>query len=47
MPREDRLDRALSKLIEQTVPVYQDDDTIAIEQRLDDAYGHAYDLIDK
>jgi hypothetical protein len=47
MPREERVDIALSQLIEHTVPFYQDDDTIALDQRLDEAYAHAHELIDR
>jgi hypothetical protein len=45
MPRADKIQLALNQLIEHTVPVYEDDDDEAVEQRLDDAYALAHDLI--
>ena len=46
MPREERIDLALSQLIDHTVPAYDDEDPDIVEQRLDDAYMHAHELID-
>jgi hypothetical protein len=46
MPRQDRIDLALSQLVEHTVPVYAEDDEDVIEERLNEAYAHAHDLID-
>jgi gamma-tubulin complex component 3 len=47
MPRQERIDIALSQLVEHLVPVYADDDNNAIDQRLDEAYAHAHHLIDQ
>jgi len=46
MPHEERINVALSRLLEQTVPVYPHDDNEAVEQRLDDVFTHASALID-
>jgi hypothetical protein len=46
MPRQDRIDLALSQLVEHTVPVYEDDDEAAVDERLDEAYAHAHEIID-
>jgi hypothetical protein len=46
MPKQDRIDLALSQLIENTVPEYADDDEESYNQRLDEAYALAHDLID-
>jgi hypothetical protein len=46
MPKQDRIDLALSQLIENTVPEYADDDEVSYNQRLDEAYALAHDLID-
>jgi hypothetical protein len=46
MPKQDRIDIALSQLIENTVPAYADDDEESHNQRLDEAYALAHDLID-
>ncbi|KAF2665326.1 hypothetical protein BT63DRAFT_405294 [Microthyrium microscopicum] len=46
MPTQDRINIALSQLVENTVPVYAEDDEEAVEERLDEAYAHAYELIE-
>ena len=46
MPKQDRIDIALSQLIENTVPEYADDDEVSYNQRLDEAYALAHDVID-
>jgi hypothetical protein len=46
MPKQDRIDLALSQLIENTVPEYADDDEASYNQRLDEAYALAHDVID-
>jgi hypothetical protein len=46
MPLSDRIQTALSRLIEHAVPVYDDDDEADINQRWDEAYALAHDLID-
>jgi hypothetical protein len=46
MPKQDRIDLALSQLIENTVPQYEDDDEESHNQRLDEAYALAHDVID-
>jgi hypothetical protein len=47
MPRQERIDLALSQLVEHTVPVYAEDDESAVDERLDQAYAHAHELIDE
>jgi len=46
MSREDRINQALSQLVEHIVPVYPDDDEAAVDERLDQAYEHARQIVD-
>jgi gamma-tubulin complex component 3 len=46
MSREDRINQALSQLVEHIVPVYPDDDEAAVDERLDQAYEHARQVVD-
>lgn len=43
----DRIGYVLEQLIQRTVPVYPEDDEEAVEQRLDEAYAIATDIISK
>ena len=38
---QERVERALSQLVEEVVPVYPEDDEAAVQERLDDAYDFA------
>jgi gamma-tubulin complex component 3 len=42
---QERVDYAISQLVERTVPVYPDEDDESTEQRLDDAYHFARELL--
>lgn len=42
---EERVDFAVSQLIERVVPVYPEDDEETSEQRLDEAYHFARELL--
>jgi len=42
---EERVDYAVSQLIERTVPIYPEDDEELSEQRLDEAYNFARELL--
>jgi hypothetical protein len=42
---QERVDYAVSQLVERTVPVYADEDDESAEQRLDDAYHFARELL--
>jgi hypothetical protein len=43
--REERVESALSSLIERLVPIYDDDDEESADQRLDEAYNYARDVL--
>lgn len=47
MPVQERIDLALSQLVEHTVPVYPEDDNDTIEQRLDEAFANAHEIISR
>jgi hypothetical protein len=47
MPREERVNIALSQLVEHTVPVYADDDADAINERLDQAFANAHHILER
>ena len=42
---QERVDYAVSQLVERTVPVYPDEDDESTEQRLDEAYQFACELL--
>ena len=42
---EERVDYAISQLVERTVPIYPEDDEEVSEQRLDEAYHFARELL--
>jgi hypothetical protein len=42
---QERVDYAVSQLVERTVPVYPDEEDESAEQRLDDAYHFARELL--
>lgn len=44
---EERVGYALEQLIQRTVPVYPEDDEITADQRLDEAYSIATDIISR
>jgi gamma-tubulin complex component 3 len=43
--QEERVDFALSELLERTVPFYPDDDQETADNRLDEAYNIARDIL--
>lgn len=44
---EQRVEDALSELLERIVPVYDDDDEESADQRLDEAFDYARDVLGK
>jgi len=46
MPRQDKINVALTRIVESIVPVLPGDDEAAIEERLDQAFDDAYAIID-
>lgn len=44
---QDRIGYVLEQLIQRTVPVYPDDDEETVEQRLDEAFGIADEIISR
>ena len=42
---EERVAQALEHLIERTVPIYPEDDEAAADERLDEAYAFAREII--
>jgi hypothetical protein len=44
---ESRIEVGLSRLVEHMVPVYADDDEDTVNDRLDEAYTHAHEIIDR
>lgn len=43
---ESRIEVGLSRLVEHIVPAYADDDEEAINERYDEAYSHAHEILD-
>jgi hypothetical protein len=44
---ESRIEVGLSRLVENIVPTYADDDEDTANDRLDEAYAHAHEIIDR